>query len=158
MALPFLSVKNPVLCAVAFCGYAAIRGHQLRWWMLTHPIERKSCMDQQHFIKNIEFSKVVEFAALVDYQEGQVVSRTLSQGKACSVTLFAFDKGEEISSHASTGDAMAYILDGASEITIADKKYFIKKGETIVMPAETPHALLATERFKMLLIVVFGVG
>lgn len=109
----------------------------------------------KHFIKNIDFAKPVELEALVTYQEGQVVSRTLAQGKPVSVTLFAFDKGEEISSHSSKGDAMVYLLDGEAEITIGEEKHFVKKGETIIMPANIPHALLAKERFKMLLIVVF---
>lgn len=113
-------------------------------------------MSQQHFIKNIDFSKVFELAALVDYQEGRVVSRTLSQGKSLSLTLFAFDKNEEISSHSSSGDAMVYILDGSAEITIGQEKFSVKKGETVVMPSGIPHALLATEKFKMLLIVVFS--
>ncbi|MCY6484210.1 cupin domain-containing protein [Clostridium aestuarii] len=110
----------------------------------------------QHLIKNIDFSKVIEMESLVDYQEGTVISRTLSQGKASSVTLFAFDKGEEISSHSSNGDALVYILDGESEITVGDEKFMVKKGETIVMPAGIPHALLAVEKFKMFLIVIFS--
>lgn len=110
----------------------------------------------QHFIKNIDFSKVIEMNSLVDYQEGRVVSRTLAQGKSLSMTLFAFDKGEEISSHSSGGDAMVYLLDGEAEITIGEEKFNVKKGETIVMPAGVPHALLATEKFKMFLVVVFS--
>jgi len=109
----------------------------------------------EQLIKNIEFSKALEMESLVTYQEGQVVSRTLAQGKNMSLTLFAFDKGEEISSHSSGGDAMVYILDGEADITIADKTYPVKKGETIVMPQGIPHALLAREQFKMLLVVVF---
>ena len=112
----------------------------------------------QHFIKNIEFSKIVNMEGLVEYQEGRVVSRTLSQGKPLSVTLFAFDKGEEISSHASGGDAMVYLLDGEAEITVGDEKFNLKKGETIVMPAGIPHGLVASEKFKMLLVVVFNLG
>jgi len=110
----------------------------------------------QHFIKNIDFSKVIEMDGLVTYQDGQVVSRTLAQGKNMSLTLFAFDKGEEISSHSSGGDAMVYILDGESEITVGEETFNVKKGETIVMPAGVPHALLASEKFKMLLVVVFN--
>lgn len=110
----------------------------------------------QHFIKNIDFTKVIEMESLVDYQDGRVVSRTLAQGKPLSITLFAFDKGEEISSHSSGGDAMVYVLDGETEITIGEEKFNVKKGETIVMPAGVPHALLATERFKMFLVVVFS--
>jgi len=109
----------------------------------------------EHFIKNIEFSKAVELGSLVQYQEGQVVSRTLAQGRPVSITLFAFDKGEEISSHASTGDAMVYLLDGVAEITIGSEKFTVKAGEAIVMPANVSHALLAVEQFKMLLTVVF---
>jgi len=93
---------------------------------------------------------------LVGYQEGQVISRTFAQGKNLSLTLFAFDKGEEISSHSSGGDAMVYILDGEAEITVGDETFKAKKGETIVMPAGVPHALLASERFKMLLVVIFN--
>ncbi len=65
--------------------------------------------------------------SLVNYEEGTVVSRTLAQGKPLSVTLFAFDKGEEISSHSASGDAMVYILDGEAEITIGEEKFNVKK-------------------------------
>jgi len=108
-----------------------------------------------HLIKNIELSEVHEMGALVNYQEGQVISRTLAQGQNLSLTLFAFDKGEEISSHSSRGDAMVYLLDGEASITIGEETFNIKAGETIVMPAGIPHALLAREQFKMLLVVVF---
>jgi len=110
----------------------------------------------QHFMKNIEFSKVLEMEKLIEYAEGQVVSKTLAQGKSVSLTLFAFAEGEEISSHASGGDAMVYLLDGEAEITIGEGKFSLKKGETIVMPAGIPHALFAVKPFKMLLIVVFS--
>jgi quercetin dioxygenase-like cupin family protein len=109
----------------------------------------------EHFIKNMDFSKVLEMETLVEYQKGQVISRTLAQGKPLSITLFAFDKGEEISSHSSSGDALVFILDGEAEITVGEEKFGVKKGETIVMPAGIPHALFAKEQFKMLLIVVF---
>ena len=111
---------------------------------------------EQHFLKNIEFSKATELASLVDYQSGQVVSRTLVQNKAVSITLFAFDQQEEISTHASKGDAMVLLLDGEAEITIGEEKHQVKKGEAIIMPANIPHALFAKERFKMILTVVFG--
>ena len=112
----------------------------------------------QHLIKNIDFAKVIEMGSLVEYQEGRVVSRTLAQGKPLSVTLFAFDQGEEISSHSSSGDALVYILDGTAEITVGEEKFTVKQGETIVMPAQVPHALFAVEKFKMLLIVVFSLA
>lgn len=110
----------------------------------------------QHFIKNIDLKKALSLETLVEYQTGQVVSRTLAQGKSLSLTLFAFDQGEEISSHSSSGDAMVYIIDGEAEITIGSEKFQLVKGETIIMPAGIPHALLAKERFKMFLVVVFS--
>ncbi|MFX0547698.1 cupin domain-containing protein [Hathewaya histolytica] len=113
-------------------------------------------MENKHLIKNIDFSKVLTMDNLVDYEEGRVVSRTLAQGKTMSLTLFAFDKGEEISSHSSSGDAMVYILDGESKITVGEEDFSVKAGETIVMPSGIPHALHATEQFKMLLTVVFS--
>jgi len=111
--------------------------------------------NMNQIIKNIEFSTPLNMETLVIYQDGQVVSRTLAQNKHMNMTLFAFDKNEEISSHASSGDAMVYILDGESEVTIGDDVFTVKAGETIVMPANISHALFAKERFKMLLIVVF---
>jgi quercetin dioxygenase-like cupin family protein len=112
-------------------------------------------MEKKPLIKNIDFSKVIELESLVDYQEGRVISRTISQGKPLGITLFAFDKNEEISTHSAPGDAMVYILDGEAAVTIGEEKSTVKKGETIVMPANIPHGLVAKERFKMLLIVVY---
>lgn len=109
----------------------------------------------KHFLKNIDFETVLELEALVIYQPGQVVSKTLVQNKAVSLTIFAFDKGEEISSHTSDGDAMVTVLDGSAEITIGSETYNVDKGKTILMPAGIPHAVSATGQFKMLLIVVF---
>ncbi len=108
-----------------------------------------------HPLKNIEFSTVLTLSDLVAYQPGQVVSKTLSQNAAVSLTLFAFDKGEEISSHASGGDALVTVLEGQAEITVGSTKYPVTQGQTIVMPAGVPHALFAAERFKMSLTVVF---
>lgn len=113
-------------------------------------------MSERKFIKNIDPAKVLQLETLVDYQEGRVVSRTLAQGRPLSVTLFAFDKGEEISTHSAPGDAMVYLLDGEAEVTIGGEKFTLKTGDTIVMPANIPHGLEAKERFKMLLIVVFS--
>ena len=106
-------------------------------------------------MKNIETAKVHVLADLVSYQEGQVVSKTLVQNPGVSLTLFSFDKGEEISTHSSHGDAMVYVIDGQAEITVGDEKFSVKAGETIVMPAEIPHAVYAPERMKFMLTVVF---
>ena len=106
-------------------------------------------------IKNISKSEVITLKEMVAYQEGQVVSRTLAQNDAVSVTLFSFDKGEEISTHESGGDAFVTCLDGTGRITIDGTAYIIHEGESIVMPAKHPHAVYGEERFKMLLVVVF---
>ena len=92
-------------------------------------------------MKNIDFETVLNMADLVEYQPGQVVSMTLVQNKAVGITLFAFDKGEEISSHKSTGDALVYILDGTADITVGGNLHHLTKGQTIVMPSGVPHAL-----------------
>ena len=106
-------------------------------------------------IKNIAKSEVLTLKELVSYQEGQVVSRTLAQNSAVSVTLFSFDKDEEISTHESGGDAFVTCLDGTGRITIDGSVYILHEGESIVMPARHPHAVYGEERFKMLLVVVF---
>ena len=106
-------------------------------------------------MKNIDMATPLSLTALVTYQTGQIVSRTLVQNRGVSLTLFAFDTNEEISSHESKGDAMVQILDGKAKITIGEGTYFLSAGETVVMPAGVPHALEAVEPFKMLLTVVF---
>ncbi|PKM71666.1 MAG: cupin domain-containing protein [Firmicutes bacterium HGW-Firmicutes-16] len=111
----------------------------------------------EQYLKNIDFETALNLADLVAYQQGQVVSRTLVQNKAVGITLFSFDKGEQISSHASTGDAMLTVLTGTARISIADKEHLANAGETIVMPSNVPHAVYAEEQFKMLLTVVFPV-
>ena len=108
-----------------------------------------------NILKNIDMSNVTSLAGLVEYRKGQIVSRTLVQNKAVSITLFAFDRDEEISSHSSSGDAMVHVLDGIGEITIGDETFYPEKDETVVMPAGIPHAVKAKEPFKMLLVVVF---
>lgn len=109
----------------------------------------------EKYIKNVEFSSVFPLAEQLRYQPGQIVSKTLAQSRALSLTLFAFDKGEEISTHESAGDAMVIALDGTGEITISGEKFTLNAGESIVMPAKKPHAVFAAEQFKMFLIVVF---
>ena len=105
-------------------------------------------------IKNIEFSKAVDLRDLITYQEGQVISRTFAQIPTANITLFSLDKGEGISSHVTSGDAMVQVLDGIAEITIGDDVFNVKAGETIIMPSGIPHGLEARERFKMLLTVI----
>ncbi|MDD6046284.1 MAG: cupin domain-containing protein [bacterium] len=110
---------------------------------------------EKGLMKNIAKAEVLRLADEVQYQQGQIVSKTLVQNLHVSLTLFAFEKGEEISTHESGGDAMVTVLDGCGRITIAGKEYLLNAGETIIMPAKTPHAVYGQERFKMLLTVVF---
>lgn len=105
--------------------------------------------------KNIEKSSVLKLSEQIEYNAGQVSSKTLSQNPNVSVTLFSFSKGEEISTHTSRGDAMVTVLEGLAKITVDNVDYQVGAGETIVMPATIPHALLALEDFKMILTVVF---
>lgn len=105
-------------------------------------------------IKNIPFSQAVAITGLVDYEEGRVVSRTLAAKPHVNITLFAFDRGEEISAHTSPGDAMVQVLDGTARITIGADELNAKAGQVVVMPANVPHAVYAASRFKMLLTVV----
>ena len=106
-------------------------------------------------MKNIDKARVMVLKDQVSYQEGQIVSKTLVQNEAVSITLFAFDKGEEISTLESGGDAFVTCLDGTGEITIDGVKYELHEGESIVMPAKHPHAVYGKEQYKMLLVVVF---
>ena len=106
-------------------------------------------------MKNIKKSQILTLKDELQYQQGQVVSKTLAQNEHVSLTLFAFEKDEEISTHASGGDAMVTVLDGTGKFTIDGREYILQCGETIVMPAGIPHAVYGQERFKMLLTVVF---
>ena len=105
--------------------------------------------------KNIKKEQVLSLKDQVAYQQGQVVSKTLVQNELVSVTIFSFDQGEEISTHASGGDAMVTVLDGKGRFTIGGQVYHLEQGQTIVMPKEIPHAVYGEEKFKMLLIVSF---
>ena len=106
-------------------------------------------------LKNISLEEALELKELVSYQDGQIVSRTLVQNAAVSITLFAFDTGEEISAHESKGDALVTILDGSGVITVDNKEYALTAGQSIVMPAGIPHAVRAASPCKMQLGVVF---
>jgi quercetin dioxygenase-like cupin family protein len=110
--------------------------------------------EKQELIKNIPFSEVVDIKGMVDYEEGRVVSRTLASKSNINITLFAFDKNEEISAHTSPGDAMVQILDGEALINIDGKKIPAVAGQVVVMPANVPHSVAAVTQFKMLLTVV----
>ena len=105
-------------------------------------------------IKNFPMAEVVNLAEMVTYQPGQVVSRTISQNKLGNMTLFAFPEGEGLSTHTTPADALVYILDGEAQIEIGDAQMVVATGESVVMPANVPHELMAERPFKMLLIIV----
>jgi quercetin dioxygenase-like cupin family protein len=93
-------------------------------------------------------------AALADYQEESVVSRTVINKNAGTVTVFAFDAGEGLSEHTAPFDALVHIIDGKAQITISGEKIEVGAGEMMIMPAGKPHSLKAVERFKMVLIMI----
>src|SRR6185295_12341653 len=104
----------------------------------------------QSVVKAAEVKPLVD---LLQYQDGSIVSRVLLKNQGGTVTLFAFDVGEGLSEHTAPFDALVVVTDGEADIEIAGEKFKVKQGETIVMPADLPHALKATVKFKMMLIM-----
>lgn len=105
--------------------------------------------------KNIEKQVKLQLKDLVDYQEGQVVSKTLVQNDQVSMTIFSFDKGEEISTHAAGGDSMVTVLEGTGRFTVNGEIFILNAGETLIMPKDIPHAVYGEEKFKMQLVVSY---
>ena len=105
--------------------------------------------------KNIEKQVPLKLADLVDYQPGQGVSKTLGPNGHVRRPIFAFDRGEEISTHAAGGDAMVTVLEGSGRFTVGGEVFVLQAGETLVMPKDVPHAVYGQERFKMQLTVSF---
>ena len=103
---------------------------------------------------NTPHSQILSMAGLVDYREGSVVSRVIVKGETSNVTLFAFDQGQELSEHTAPFDALVHVVEGEVEIKISGQPYALKTGEAIIMPANQPHAVKATRRFKMLLTMI----
>ena len=90
----------------------------------------------------------------VEYSDGSVVSKTILKKPSGTVTLFAFDKGEELSEHTASFDALIFVTDGEAQITIGGEPHSVHSGELIELPANVPHAVKATEKFKMMLIML----
>lgn len=99
-------------------------------------------------------SEILHMADLVEYNDGAVVSRQITKADGGNVTLFAFDKDQELSEHTAPFDALVHVLDGETEITISGKPFHLKTGDAIIMPADDPHAVKALTRFKMLLTMI----
>jgi len=99
-------------------------------------------------------SEILHMADLVEYNDGAVVSRQITKADGGNVTLFAFDKEQELSEHTAPFDALVHVLEGETEITISGKPFQLKTGDAIIMPADDPHAVKALTRFKMLLTMI----
>ena len=98
--------------------------------------------------------RVERLSDMVEYQEASIVSRTLVKKKTGTVTLFAFDKDNTLSEHTAPFDALVYIVDGEMEITIDGSPHSLTAGQTILMPADHPHAVKAASQAKMLLVMI----
>jgi quercetin dioxygenase-like cupin family protein len=98
--------------------------------------------------------QVTKLVGLIDYQKGSVVSRTIIDKKEGTITVFAFEEGQGLSEHTAPFDALAFVLDGNAEVTIAGKPHEVSEGEMLIMPANKPHALKAMKKFKMLLVMI----
>ena len=111
-------------------------------------------MEKEDSASDILLAQSAEMAALVGYQGGAVVSRTIIERDTGTVTLFAFDKGQGLSEHTAPFDALVYVIDGEAIVTISGQSISMKAGEAVIMPANQPHALKAQERFRMMLIMI----
>jgi quercetin dioxygenase-like cupin family protein len=98
--------------------------------------------------------QAVKSIDLINYQKGSIVSRTIIDKDAGTLTLFAFDEGQGLSEHTAPFDALVYLLDGEAEVTISGNPLNLKEGEIVIMPANQPHALRAIRRFKMMLVMI----
>jgi len=105
----------------------------------------------QNIVRAAEVKQLVD---LLQYQDGSIVSRVLLKNKGGTVTLFAFDKGEGLSEHTAPFDALVVVTDGEAEVKIAGESFKVRQGETIILPANQPHAVKATSKFKMILIMI----
>ena len=139
---------------IRYNEYRQINAHIRQWIDNGKKIILKA-KGQRNMYKNIEKKTKLLLKDQVEYQEGQVVSKTLVQNDYVSVTVFSFDKGEEISTHASGGDAMVTVLDGTGRFTVGGEIFILTEGETLIMPKDVPHAVYGEEQFKMLLTVSF---
>lgn len=102
----------------------------------------------------VKAAEVKQLANLLQYQDGSIVSRVLLKNKGGTVTLFAFDVGEGLSEHTAPFDALVVVTDGEAEVEIAGEGFRLRQGETIILPANRPHAVKAVKKFKMLLIMI----
>lgn len=108
-------------------------------------------VQDQNVVRSAEVKQLVD---LLQYQDGSIVSRVLLKNKGGTVTLFAFDVGEGLSEHTAPFDALVVVVDGEADVEIVGESFKVRQGETIILPANRPHALKAATKFKMLLIMI----
>lgn len=99
-------------------------------------------------------AEVLQFTEMAAYQEGSIVSRQITKAEAGNVTLFAFDAGQELSEHTAPFDALVQVLEGEAQVFISGQPFQVKESQSIILPANQPHALKAQYRFKMLLTMI----
>jgi quercetin dioxygenase-like cupin family protein len=104
--------------------------------------------------KSVLEAQAMNIANMVEYQEGSIVSKTLIDKKAGTITFFAFDESQGLSEHIAPYDALLNVLDGEAQVTISKKIFTLKSGEMIILPANKPHAVKATKKFKMMLVMI----
>jgi len=108
----------------------------------------------QPITNHLPGAEVRRLGELVNYQDGAVVSRALLKRPTGTVTAFAFDAGQGLSEHTAAFDALLQMVEGEAEVTIAGKPLLLREGDVILLPAQVPHAVAATTRFKMLLTMI----
>jgi quercetin dioxygenase-like cupin family protein len=101
-----------------------------------------------------EKSKVFTFNESITYSDGGIISKTVLKKQTGNISLFSFDKGEALSEHTAPFDAVIMVVDGRGEVIIGGKSFILEAGQTIIMPANIPHAVNAEEKFKMVLIMI----
>jgi quercetin dioxygenase-like cupin family protein len=101
-----------------------------------------------------EKAKVFSFNDSVEYASGGILSKTVLKKETGNISLFSFAMGEALSEHTAPFDAIIQVVDGLGEVTIGGKPFILKSGETIIMPANIPHAVRAVEKFKMVLTMI----
>lgn len=99
-------------------------------------------------------AEVYKLKDMVEYSEGATVSKIITRNEKGNLTLFAFDKGQNLSEHSAPFDAIVQIVEGTGKIIIDKKEHILEEGQLIIMPANVPHAVEAIEKFKMLLIMI----
>jgi len=110
--------------------------------------------DSKKSVLDACMGKSQKLASLIEYAADSIVSKTILDKPAGTITLFAFDKSQKLSEHTAPYDAVVQIVDGSARLTIGGKDITVTTGEIIIMPANVPHAVVAEEKFKMLLIMV----